>query len=288
LFFVSKTNPSDYTYFDATKLKLFAGPYVWKFINLLPDIIKPSLATHQNVSIIRTRRTTKHVHSLHKSTQNFKLDLFNHGINRSLNELMAVNPLSKSIIKRRKRTTLLSFPKHTHQLRLTRRLCPVTELIKSNNCPELIFDDNLQSLSNDSDEYHPMDDDNYIPDYNDHPFEYDFIRPIHYDKIEFDKNFSKIDTRKLQYQLVDEYNTACLKSPSSSLPITFSTLCVNLMDKHILSIEKNDLISAFYCMLNNCNKNNLFMKNTIQQDDLIIQKQPFINSIQLSYSHKIF
>ncbi|CAF1519840.1 unnamed protein product, partial [Adineta steineri] len=86
-------------------------------------------------------------------------------------------------------------------------------------------------------------------------------------------------------QLIDEYNTE--SSKSSSLPITFSTLCVNLLDKNSLSIEKNELISAFYCMLNNCNKNNLFMKNNIQQDDLIIQKQSFDNSIQLSYSHMI-
>jgi hypothetical protein len=223
--------------------------------------------------------------SLHKSTRNFKLDLLNHERNRSVNELMSLNSSSKAITKRRKRTTLLSVPKNIHQLRLTRRLRPLNELINSNNFPDVVFDNNLQILPDDFNE-HPMYDENYIPDYDDHSMEYDFIRPIHYDKIEFDKNFAKINTKKLQYQLVDEYTNECSKS--SSLPITFSNLCVNLIDKNILSIEKNQLISAFYCMLNNCNKTNLFMKNNIQQDDLIIQKQPFINSIQLSYSHTIF
>ena len=217
-----------------------------------------------------------------KSTRNFKLDLLNYERNRSVNELMTLNPLSKTIIKRRKRTTSVSLSKHNHQLRLTRRLRSLNELITSNNFPDIIFDDNLQILPDD----YPINDENYIPDYDDQPMEYDFIRPIHYDKIEFDKNFTKIDTKKLQYELVDEYNNE--HSKSSSIPITFSNLCINLIDKNLLSIDKSELISAFYCMLNNCNKKNLFMKTNYQQDDLIIQKQPFINSLPLSYAHTIF
>ncbi|CAF3972737.1 unnamed protein product [Adineta steineri] len=279
-----KTDPSDYTYFDATKLKLFAGPYVWKYINLLPDLIKPSLPTNQSTSINNNRLAKTSVHPLYKTRRNFKLDLSNHDKQRSVNELMAINPLSKSIIKKQKRTILTNISQHNHQLRLSRSFCSINELMRSNNIPELIFDDKIQNLLNNSDPY-PIHDDNYIADCNDEPFDYNFIRPIHYDRIEFDRNFTKIDTKKLQYQLIDEYNTE--SSKSSSLPITFSTLCVNLLDKNSLSIEKNELISAFYCMLNNCNKNNLFMKNNIQQDDLIIQKQSFDNSIQLSYSHMI-
>jgi hypothetical protein len=219
--------------------------------------------------------TKNNIRSAIKSTRNFKLDLFNY---RSVNELM--NPLSKSIKKRRKRTTLLSVSKHNHQLRLTRRLRSLNELITSNNFPDIIFDDNLQILPDD----YPIND---VPDYDDHPMEYDFIRPIHYDKIEFDKNFTKIDTKKLQYELVDEYNTEYSKS--SSIPITFSNLCINLIDKNLLSIDKIELISAFYCMLNNCNKKNLFMKTNNQQDDLIIQKQSFINSLPpLSYTQSFY
>jgi hypothetical protein len=70
--------------------------------------------------------------------------------------------------------------------------------------------------------------------------------------------------------------------------MTFSKLCVNLIEKNLLTIDKTELISVFYCMLNNCNKKNLFIKTNLQQDDLIIQKQPFIHSPVLSYSHRIF
>ncbi|CAF1351024.1 unnamed protein product [Adineta steineri] len=240
-----KTDPSDYTYFDATKLKLFAGPYVWKYINLLPDLIKPSLPTNQSTSINNNRLAKTSVHPLYKTRRNFKLDLSNHDKQRSVNELMAINPLSKSIIKKQKRTILTNISQHNHQLRLSRSFCSINELMRSNNIPELIFDDKIQNLLNNSDPY-PIHDDNYIADCNDEPFDYNFIRPIHYDRIEFDRNFTKIDTKKLQYQLIDEYNTE--SSKSSSLPITFSTLCVNLLDKNSLSIEKNELISAFYCI----------------------------------------
>ncbi|CAF4381494.1 unnamed protein product, partial [Adineta steineri] len=88
-----KTDPSDYTYFDATKLKLFAGPYVWKYINLLPDLIKPSLPTNQSTSINNNRLAKTSVHPLYKTRRNFKLDLSNHDKQRSVNELMAINPL---------------------------------------------------------------------------------------------------------------------------------------------------------------------------------------------------
>ncbi|CAF4345516.1 unnamed protein product, partial [Adineta steineri] len=222
------TDLSDYTYFDATKLKLFAGPYVWKYINLLPDLIKPSLPTNQSTSINNNRLAKTSIHPLYKTRRNFKLDLSNHDKQRSVNELMAINPLSKSIIKKQKRTILTNISQHNHQLRLSRNFCSINELMRSNNIPELIFDDKIQNLLNNSDPY-PIHDDNYIADCNDEPFDYNFIRPIHYDRIEFDRNFTKIDTKKLQYQLIDEYNTE--SSKSSSLPITFSKLCVNLLDK---------------------------------------------------------
>ncbi|UJR09344.1 hypothetical protein I4U23_013587 [Adineta vaga] len=282
-----KTDLSDYTYFDATKLKLFAGPYVWKYTNLLPDIIKASFPIRENTSTIQNRLANVHSHSSYKSIRNFKLNFFNLEGKRSLTDIMSLNSLSKSIIKKRKQQTiLLTIPKHTNQLRLTGRSCPLLDLKRSNNFSEWIFDDKTQNLWDSSNE-DPIYDEHDIPNYDDgHPLDYDFIRPVHYDRIECDRNFAKIDTKKLQYQLIDEYKIECTKS-STTLPITFSSLCVNLMDKNLLSIEKNELISAFYCMLNNCNRTNLFMKHNLQQDDLIIQQQPFINSIQLSYSHRI-
>ena len=61
-------------------------------------------------------------------------------------------------------------------------------------------------LTNTNENYSIDDEDNYNFDPPDHdnPFseqiQYDFIRPIHYDKIEFDKNFAKINAKKLDWQ----------------------------------------------------------------------------------------
>jgi hypothetical protein len=151
-------------------------------------------------------------------------------------------------------------------------------------------DYNLQILSNSYENYSIVDEDNYNFDLSNHdnPFpeqlQYDFIRPIHYDKIEFDKNFAKIDAKKLQIRLYDEYN---LEYTNTSNPISLSTLCIKLIDQGMISYENDQIVSAFYCMLNNCNKNHLYMKNNSQRDDLIIQKQPFVDSTQLTYSHSI-
>lgn len=158
---------------------------------------------------------------------------------------------------------------------MTRKTRPLTELITANNFPDLSWD-------------HPLDypnDDPNIPDCLDEQIlDYDFIRPIHYEKIPFDPNLSKLDTKKLQHDLADEYQI----QSSSSKPIEFSKLCWNLIEKNLLILDKTELISAFYCMLNNCNKKHLFMRNYPQQDDLVIQTQPFSQSNSLSYSHRIF
>jgi hypothetical protein len=283
--FFSKIDSSEYSYFDSLKLKLFAGPYLWKYTNLLPDTIKSNPIPKQQISIIRSRIYSK---------RHFKVDLFNKDQKQSLEELMSFNSWNRKSLKKCKRkilpTTLQKIRKfHSHeknlyQLRLSRRLRPLTDL----SCLNYFPDYNLEILSNNYENYSidnenqnnfdPPDHENLFPE----QLQYDFIRPIHYDKIEFDKNFAKIDAKKLQIQLNDEYNREYI---NTSNPISLSTLCVNLIDQGMISYEKDQIISAFYCMLNNCNKNHLYMKNNLQHDDLIIQKQPFIDSAQLIYSH---
>ena len=257
-FSLSKTQPSDYTYFDAMKLKLFAGPYVWKYTNLLLDSGKPSSS-----AIVKS--TSIPSQSIRQCKIRFS--------DRSIDELLSLNRQSRSISKKRKRTN------HAHQLRLTRRSCPLMNLITSNNFSDLFWENSLDRSDEDL-----VDDDHDIPDCLDQPiFEYDFIRPVHYEKIEFDSNLSKIDTKKLQHDLSKEYQMQSSKS-SSSIPIPFSALCFNLIEKNRLALDKSELISAFYCMLNNCNKKHLFLKTNVQHDDLIIQTQPvFTRPISLSY-----
>lgn len=198
---------------------------------------------------------------------------------------MSIKSCHKKFLRKSKRKILSTkFEKNSYQLRLSRKLRPINELMSLHYFPDY----NIQNLTNIDEDYYMNDDDrdDIDPMDLDNPFpeqlQYDFVRPIHYDKIEFDKNFAKIDAKKLQVQLNDEYNRELIYT---SKPISLSTLCVKLIDQGFISYEKDQIVSAFYCMLNNCNKNHLYMKNNLQRDDLIIQNQPFTESTQLIYSH---
>ena len=237
-----QTDLSEYSYFDSTKLKLFAGPNLWKYTNLLPD-----LRSHSQKIISHSR------------TRSIKLNLEDI---RSLNDLMHI-PIShrKSKLKRLQKPPLS--PIHHHQLRLSRKMRPLTDLFSLHYFPDYHFQ--YQSNLTEYSSIHE-DDDHYQFD----QLHYDFIRPIHYEKIELDKLSGRIDAKKLQTQLNDQYNE---QLTTTSHPISLSSLCLQLVDQGILSSEKDQLISAFYCLLNNCNKNHLYLKNTSQHDDLIIQTQ---------------
>jgi len=125
---------------------------------------------------------------------------------------------------------------------------------------------------------------------------YDFIRPIHYEKIEFAKGSTSVNAKNLKRQMIEEFtrqqrtlslDTTTSTQQSSQLKIQFSILCENLAEHGHLSLQ-TDLPSAFYCMLINCNENKLFMKNNSKRDDLFIQERPFIDQRDhstLSYSY---
>ena len=140
--------------------------------------------------------------------------------------------------------------------------------------------------------------------------DYDFARPVHYEKIEFAKGSSTVNAKNLKRQMIDEFTrqkseqqrtlslNSSIASQESSIQsqsqsqssqplVEFSILLENLADHGHLSLE-TDLASAFYCMLINCNENKLYMKNNSQRNDLFIQESPFINQKDistLSYSY---
>lgn len=250
-----KIDASEYSYFDLTKLKLFAGPYLWKYTNLLPIVISEQKSIHSH------SRTRSHKLNLDKIC--------------SLDELMHVS--STTSHRKSKRKRLQTFPLsqiNSNQLRLSRKRRPLNDLISFHYFPDYHF----QFQENSSiihDDHHSIDHDDPLPD----QFEYDFIRPIHYEKIEFEKLSGKIDAKKLQNQLNDQYNEQSLSS--SHQPISLSSLCVKLVDQGLISSSKDQLISTFYCLLNHCHRNHLYLKNTFQHDDLIIieqqqQQTPFV------------
>ena len=126
---------------------------------------------------------------------------------------------------------------------------------------------------------------------------YDFLRPVHYEKIQFAKGSTSVNAKNLKRQIIEEFHrqqrtlsldstTLSQQSSSSShhspsSTVEFSILCENLADHGHLSLQ-SDLASAFYCMLINCNENKLYMKNNSQRDDLYIQQRPFVDQRDLS------
>jgi len=140
---------------------------------------------------------------------------------------------------------------------------------------------------------------------------YDFVRPIHYEKIEFAKGSSSVNAKHLKRQMIEEFtrqkteqqrtlslDTSTASQQSSILSsqsqqqqqptVEFSILLENLADHGHLSLQ-TDLASAFYCMLINCNENKLYMKKSNgKRDDIFIQERPFIDQRDistLSYSY---
>ena len=191
-----------------------------------------------------------------------KLNFFGEDLSKSLNDLTSIESWIRKSSKKHKRkllpTILRKSHTNNHQLRLARKARPSNELSSLYYFPE--FDSNI-----------PFDYSfDCLPCEPDISLHYDFQPPIHYDRIEFDENFSKINPKQIQIHLHEQFN-----HEFTSNPICLSNLCVKLIDQGLISTEKNQLVSAFYCMLNNCNKNHLYMRTNIEQDDLIIQKQPF-------------
>lgn len=100
---------------------------------------------------------------------------------------------------------------------------------------------------------------------------------------EFSRQKNDTHTQRTQSSL-DTTNSSQHSSSilnSSQTPVEFSILCEHLADQGHLSVQ-NDLASAFYCMLINCNENKLYMKSIFTRDDLLIQEQPFTDRRELS------
>ncbi|CAF1681472.1 unnamed protein product [Rotaria magnacalcarata] len=279
---------SEYSLFDSMKLKLFAGPHLWKFTNLLPNTMKSISKPQQQASQTNIRLS---------SARHFKLDFLNKKQNQSLDDLMTSNSWTRKPMKSRKRKFLSTIlyqnrirsslhEKNQYQLKLSRKRRAIKDLFCLNYFPDY----NLQFLSDANENFamhgaddhtddfdHPMDYDNPLSE----QIQYDFSRPIQYERIEYDQNFAKINAKKLQIELYDEYNRQCTRTTN---PVSLSTLCVRLIDQGMISYEKNQIVSAFYCMLHNCNKNQLYMKPNLRHDDIIIQKQSFPSCTELIYS----
>ena len=140
----SKDVQSEYSYFDGTKLKLFAGPNIWKYTNLLnPAATKPtntSTIQQQQAPAIRQRINSGGNTGIVGPKRSVRVDIFNQisvdqimsGINGTRDK-KAVG-ISQSALLLRLRE------KSFNQTQLARKLRPLTDLTNSHNFPQLNFE----------------------------------------------------------------------------------------------------------------------------------------------------
>ncbi|CAF3318947.1 unnamed protein product [Rotaria socialis] len=319
----SKDGQSEYSYFDATKLKLFAGPNIWKFTNLLNATVPTANTTSviQQQAPVLPHKVTGIAREGGGSKRNIRVDTFNQlpldqiilGCNNNGRDKKAVSTSQRSTVLRMRE-------KSFNQMQLTRKIRPLSDLTNFYNFPDLSIE-HLELINQRRERQQQQTQDYYDHDDFDHndaghhdddgpliEMHFDFIRPVHYEKIEFAKGASSVNAKILKRQIIEEFtrqkveqqrtlsldtSTASQQSSISSCQtqsqpaVEFSILCENLADHGYLSLQ-TDLASAFYCMLINCNENKLFMKNNSKRDDLFIQERPFADQRDisaLSYSY---
>jgi hypothetical protein len=137
----SKDVQSEYSYFDATKLKLFAGPNIWKYTNLLNNptttTANPSIIQQQQAPAIRQRINSEGTVG---PKRNFRVDVFNQ---TSIDQILSNvnNGRDKKSVGISQSAVLLRLrEKSLNQMQLARKLRPLTDLINSNNFPQLNFE----------------------------------------------------------------------------------------------------------------------------------------------------
>ncbi|CAF3583705.1 unnamed protein product, partial [Rotaria sp. Silwood2] len=141
----SKDVQSEYSYFDATKLKLFAGPNIWKYTNLLntsKTIPANNLIIQQpQAPAIRQRLNSEGGNvCIVGPKRNIRIDLFNQ---LSIDQIMlgVNNGRDKKTVGISQSALLLRIrEKSRNQMQLARKLRPLTDLINSHNFPELNFE----------------------------------------------------------------------------------------------------------------------------------------------------
>ena len=286
-FLHSKSEKSDYSFFDLTKLKLFAGPNIWKFTNLL----QPTTPVEQKQAPVTPHKIRHVLRETNGVKRAVRVDLSR--AENSLEQILSTTREKRNAGSTQSSLLLRQREKTNNQMQLARKIQPLSDLTNFHHFP-LLNVEQLEEIHRPDEPFAPEQIDTF-----DEPMEMEFVRPIHYDKIEFAKGSTAVNAKILKRQIIDEFTRQKveLQRTHSSLDTTtgssetpaveFSILCENLVDHGLLAME-TDLASAFYCMLINCNEKKLYMKSNWQRDDLFIQEQPFVspnNNNTLSYSY---
>ena len=134
-----KDGQSEYSYFDAMKLKLFAGPNIWKFTNLLNQ---PTTTNTSTIQVQQAPVTPHKITGLGREgvKRNIRIDIFNStpldeimfGNNPQCRDKKAVGTSQSSLLLRMREKSL-------NQMQLARKIRPLTDLTNAHNFPDLNF-----------------------------------------------------------------------------------------------------------------------------------------------------
>lgn len=145
----SKEVQSEYSYFDVTKLKLFAGPNIWKYTNLFQSsttvVTGPAnTSVIQNQQAPATRSKITSEGTLIGPKRSFRVNIFNA---IALDQIMSnvSNSREKKSASISQSALLLRVrEKSFNQMQLARKLRPLTDLTNSHNFPQLNFEQILR------------------------------------------------------------------------------------------------------------------------------------------------
>ena len=141
----SKEGQSEYSYFDATKLKLFAGPNIWKFTNLINTSVpttKASIVQQQQAPVVVTPRKILGIgREGGGPKRNIRINILNQ---TSIDQIMSGNnnySRDKKIVSTSQSSLLLRMrEKSLNQMQLARKTRPLNDLTNLHNFPDLNFE----------------------------------------------------------------------------------------------------------------------------------------------------
>ena len=169
----SKCEQSEYSYFDAAKLKLFAGPNIWKYTNLLHQEPTETSIIQQKQAPITPKKLAALTREVSGGKRQIRVDIFQ---TTSIDQLMSArtnsNREKRSAGTSQSSILLRGREKNLNQMQLARRLRSLQELTNFFHFPDL----NVETLDRinrrfdftrteiprlDEDEFHSIDDDHH-------------------------------------------------------------------------------------------------------------------------------
>lgn len=135
----SKNEQSEYSYFDAAKLKLFAGPNIWKYTNLLHDQPTETSTVQQKQAMMTPKKLINLNREPTINKRSIRVDIFQ---TSSVEKLMSKTNLKekRSAGTSQSAVLLRGREKNLNQMQLARKIRKLTDLTNFHHFPDLNSD----------------------------------------------------------------------------------------------------------------------------------------------------